>query len=177
MYKAHPHGSRPSLLRMWSGSVSLLEMRRIVLSLALLSTPAMAQDRYVFTLYRAAGAPPHFMGSFDTRGECEERRSGAMRDTEAATASARQILAQAQLSAPAGADNRVRALQAERNNLSSAIRGNRRERLMQERLTVVDRELEALVAAKEALRVAGSEVERLVAYEQALRESSICERR
>jgi hypothetical protein len=71
----------------------------------------------------------------------------------------------------------VRALQAERNNLSSAIRGNRRERLMQERLAAVDRELEALLAATEALRVAGSEVERLVAYEQALRESSICERR
>jgi hypothetical protein len=48
---------------------------------------------------------------------------------------------------------------------------------VQERLTVVNRELESLLSAIEALRVAGSEVERLVGYEQALRESSICERR
>jgi hypothetical protein len=152
-------------------------MRGIVLCLALLAAPAMAQDRYVFTLYRAGRAPPHFIGSFDTRAECDEMRLRAMRDTEAALATARRTLAQANLSAPTGTDDRVRALQTERNNLSTAIRGNRRERLVQERLTVVNRELESLLSAIEALRVAGSEVERLVGYEQALRESSICERR
>jgi hypothetical protein len=152
-------------------------MRRIVLCLVLLATPAMAQDRYVFTLYRAGGAPPHFIGSFDTRAECDEMRLRAVRDTEADLARARETLAQANLSVPTGTDARVRALQTERNNLSRAIRGERRERLVQERLTELNRELESLLSAIETLRVAGTEVERLVDYERALRESSICERR
>jgi hypothetical protein len=152
-------------------------MRRIVLCLALLATPAMAQDRYVFTLYRAGGAPPHFIGGFDTRAECDEMRLRTMRDKEAELARARQTLAQANLSVPAGTDARVRALQTERNNVLTAIRGARRERLVQERLTELNRELESLLSATEALRVAGTEVERLVDSERALRESSICERR
>lgn len=145
--------------------------------MVLLAPPAVAQDRYVFTLYRAGGAPPHFIGGFDTRAECDETRTRALRDAEASLASTRQASAQADLSAPAGSDERIRALQTERNNLSSAVRGNRRERVVQERLTAVNRELDTLRSAIEAARLARSEVERLVAREQALRESSICERR
>jgi hypothetical protein len=152
-------------------------MKRLVLCLALLAAPAMAQDRYAFTLYRAGGAPPHFIGSFDTRMECDEMRSRTLQDAEAAVAGARRTFAQANLAAPTGTEERVRALQTERNNLSAAVRGNRRERLTQQRLTEVDRELESLRSAMEAVRLASGEVERLVAHEQALRESSICERR
>lgn len=152
-------------------------MHRTMLCLALLTTPAMAQERYVFTQYRAGGAPPHFIATFETRPACDEMRSRAMRETEAALTSARQTLEQARRSAPDGAEARVRSLEAERNNLQAAVRGSRRERLVQNRLTEVDRELESLRSATETLRAADSEAERLAQREQALRESSICERR
>ena len=38
----------------------------VLMGVAMLTPPALAQDRYVFTLYRAGGAAPHFIGSFDT---------------------------------------------------------------------------------------------------------------
>lgn len=148
-----------------------------MLWLALLTTPAMAQDRYVLTQYRAGGAPPHFIGSFETRGACDEVRARMVEEAMAARHAARQELERAARVVPADVQGRERALETERNNLQAAVRGSRRERVVQDRLAEVGRELEALRLAEQAWHTARSNDERLALHERTLQESSICERR
>lgn len=148
-----------------------------MLCLALLTTPAVAQDRYVLTHYRAGGAPPHFIGSFETRSACDEARLRTLQEAEAALKAARQELDRATHAVPSDVQARERALETERNNLQAAVRGSRRERLVEDRLADLGRELDALRAADQALHAARSNVERLALHEQTLQESSICERR